>query len=130
MTSKHPIDVTGETHYGRDMGRKSFTLRLDHPEREALGNLSKLERRPMNQLLNEAVKAYLARRGRKERDLEETPARLRAYRRSDPGFKRAIEAFVEAEATLEDPVEGSVIEEGPARRSGSAQGRTRQLLDA
>ena len=40
--------------------------------------------------------------------IEATLARLKAYRDSDPGFKRAIGVFVDAEATLgrDDPAEG------------------------
>jgi hypothetical protein len=41
----------------------------------------------MDQLLNEAVKSYLSRRGRKERSLEENLARLRTYRERDSGMQ-------------------------------------------
>ena len=43
--------------------------------------------------------------------MEASLARLKAYRKRDPGFREAIAAFVEAEATFEDPVEGRVTEE-------------------
>ena len=115
------------------MTRKAFTLRIDDAERAALENLSKLERRPINQLLNEAIKAYLNRRGRVERDLEANLARLRAYRNRDPEFKRAIAAFVEAEASLKDPLEGAPLEgqfvEGEFK-AGPAQSKIRELLGA
>src|SRR6266849_10362950 len=91
------------------MARIPFTLRIDAEERAALENLSKVEGRPINQLLNEAIKSYLSRRGRKERSLEANLAGLRAYRKQDPGFQRAIAEFVEAEASLEDPLEGEPI---------------------
>jgi hypothetical protein len=59
---------------------------MDPEERAALEHLSKVEGRPMNQLLNEAIKSYLSRKGRKERSLEANLAALRAYRKQDPGF--------------------------------------------
>jgi hypothetical protein len=65
----------------------------------------------MNQLLNEAIRRYLRRRGRKERELEAQLAALRAYRKKDPGFKYAIDAFVKAEVSQKDPLEGEPIED-------------------
>ncbi len=116
------------------MTRVAFTLRIDAEERVALENLSKVEGRPINQLLNEAIKAYLSRRGRKERSLEANLAGLRAYRKQDPEFRRAIAAFVEAEASLEDPLEGEPIEgqfvEGQLEPAGRVQSKIRELLGA
>jgi predicted transcriptional regulator len=109
------------------MARIAFTLRIDPEERAALENLSQVEGRPINQLLNEAIKSYLGRRGRKERGLEANLAALRAYRKQDPGFQRAIAAFVEAEATLEDPVEGQPIEE-QLEPAGPVQSKIRELM--
>ena len=74
------------------MARIALTLRLDDRERDALENLSKVEGRPVNQLVNEAIKSYLSRRGQKERSLEANLAGLREYRKQDPGFRRAIDA--------------------------------------
>src|ERR1022692_489839 len=92
------------------MDRVAFTLRIDAEERAALEILSKVEGRPINQLLNEAIKTFLSRRGRKERSLEASLAGLKAYRKRDPRLKRAIAAFVDAEASLaasqDDPLEG------------------------
>ena len=116
------------------MARIPFTLRIDSEERAALKNLSKVEGRPINQLLNEAIKSYLSRRGRKERSLEANLAGLRSYRKQDPGFQRAIAAFVEAEASLEDPLEGEPIEgqfvEGQLKPAGPVQSKIRELLGA
>ncbi|MBV9183095.1 MAG: hypothetical protein JO356_17470 [Acidobacteria bacterium] len=92
------------------MSRSAFTLRIDAAERNALKNLSKIEGRPINQLLIEAIKSYLGQRTEKERSLEATLDSLKAYRRKDPGFRQAIAAFVEAEATVNDPLEGAPIE--------------------
>jgi predicted transcriptional regulator len=116
------------------MARVPFTLRIDAKERAALQNLSKVERRPVNQLLNEAIKIYLRRRGRKERDLEASLGGLRAYRRQDPGFRRAIAAFVEAEASIEDPIEGEPVEgrfiKGQLKPAGPVQSKFREILGA
>ncbi len=47
--------------------------------------LGKTLNRPMNQLVNEALRAYAGRRSAEiERDLEATLTRLRAYREQDP----------------------------------------------
>jgi predicted transcriptional regulator len=111
------------------MARIAFTLRIDAEERAALENLSEVEGRPINQLLNEAIKSYLNRRGRKERGLEANLAGLRAYRKRDPEFQHAIAGFVEAEATLEDPVEGQPIE-GQLKPAGPVQSKIRELMGA
>lgn len=112
------------------MARIAFTLRIDPEERTALEKLSKIEGRPVNQLLNEAIKGYLRRRGRKERNLEDNLAALRAYRKRDPGFRKAIDAFVEAEASLDDPLEGELIESqsGEAKPAGPVQSKIREML--
>ena len=116
------------------MARVPFTLRIDVAERSALQHLSKVEGRPINQLLNEAIKLYLTRPGRRERSLEANLAKLRAYRKQDPGFKKAMAAFVEAEATLEDPVEGKPVEgssvEDLLKQAGPVQSRIREMLGA
>jgi predicted transcriptional regulator len=114
------------------MGRTAFTLRIDAEERTALENLSRIEGRPMNQLLNEAIKGYLRQRGRKERSLEANLASLRAYRKKDPGYQKAIAEFVEAEATLEDPLEGEIVEAKlkEAKAAGPVQSKIRDILGA
>jgi predicted DNA-binding protein len=106
---------------------------MEPEERSALENLSKVEGRPINQLLNEAIKSYLSRRGRKERSFEANLAKLRAYRMRDPGFQKAIAAFAKAEASLKDPLEGEPIEEfavTDARRPGPVQSKIRKALNA
>ena len=105
------------------MARTAFTLRIEAAERNALKSLSKIEGRPINQLLNEAIKAYLGQKGRKERALHDDMKRLEAYRKKDPKFRRAIAAFVEAEATQPDPLEGEPFEE-TAESSSSNQTST------
>ena len=113
--------------------RTVYPLRMPREERKALELLSKIEARPISQLLNEAIQSYLQRRGKKERALEATLAKLREYRKKDPDFSRADAAFVEAEATLDDPTEGRIIDERSARenkRSGPIQRKVREVLGA
>jgi hypothetical protein len=116
------------------MARIAFTLRIDPRERAALENLSKVEGRPINQLLNEAIKSYLRRRGQKEQNMEANLAGLREYRKKDPGFQHAIDAFVEAEAGLTDPLEGEPINgefiDGQFKAAGPVQSMIRDLLGA
>jgi len=116
------------------MTRIPFTLRMDAKERVALKALSKIEGRPINQLLNEAIKSYLSLRSQKERSLEDNLAALRAYRKRDPGFRRAMTAYVEAEAILDDPLEGAPMEgrfvKGQFKPTGPVQTKFRKLLDA
>ncbi|MPZ21579.1 MAG: hypothetical protein GEV06_27360 [Luteitalea sp.] len=80
----------------------------------------------MNQLVHDALAVYLDRRTRDvERDLEAKLASLQAYSRRDPDFEDAIARFAEAEARLDDTVEGeSVTTTGPIRRE------IRRLLNA
>jgi hypothetical protein len=134
MMSKVDIDTTFSLQQTGDMSRIAFTLRIDAGEHAALENLSKVEGRPINQLLNEAIKSYLSRRGEKERSLEANLAGLREYRKKDPGFQRAIDAFVEAEAGLEDPLEGEPMDgefiEGQFKPAGPVQSKIRELLGA
>jgi predicted transcriptional regulator len=92
------------------MARTAFTLRIDAEERTALEHLSGLEGQPINQLLNEAIKSYLSQQSPKEASLEASLSALREYRKRDPGFKHAVAAFVDAEASLEDPLEGKPVE--------------------
>ena len=116
------------------MSRKPFTLRIDDAERAALKNLSEVEGRPINQLLNEAIKNYLSRQGRKERSWEATLEALRKYRKQNAGLQRAIAAFVEAEATLDDPLEGELMKgqliAGQFKPVGPVQSKIRKLISA
>ena len=116
------------------MARTAFTLRLDTAERVALESLSKVEGRPMNQLINDAIRSYLSHQGRSEARLEASLKALRAYRKQDPHFQQAIATFVEAEATLEDPIEGETCErllpEKQVTPAGPVQGRIREILRA
>ena len=116
------------------MAQIAFTLRIGPQERNALKHLSKIERRPINQLLNEAIKNYLREKGERERGLEASLAELKAYRKNDPGFRRAIAKVVDAEATVKDPLEGKPFEEpeggGSPKSPGPVQDKLREVLGA
>ena len=116
------------------MTRVALTVRIDAEERTALENLSKIEGHPIDQLVSEAITSYLSRRGQKERGLEANLEALREYRTQDSRFQRAFDAFVEAEAGLEDPVEGEPMNgefiDGQFKPSGPVQSRIRELLGA
>lgn len=90
------------------MSRKATTFRIDPAVQTGLSMLSKMLGRPQNQLVNEAVRDFAARRSREvEMDLEATLEALRAYRKNDPKLERTIADYVDAEASLkEDPAEG------------------------
>lgn len=95
------------------MERIATTFRIDPVVKEGLSKLSKLKHQSLNQLANEAIKEFVARRTLEVVDeLESTLEDLRAYRKSDPNFERAIAAFAEAEITVKhDPAEGRVVTE-------------------
>ena len=101
------------------MMRKATTYRIDAAVQEGLSILSKVLGMPRNQLVNEAVRDFVARRSQEvEMDLEATLEKLRAYRKSDPRFERALADYVDAEASLkadQDPAEGRRAEIGPAQ---------------
>lgn len=124
--SKDEIDITPRQHYALHMTRKATTYRIDPNVQVGLATLSKILGRPQNQLVNEAVRDFVARRSKEvEADLEATLESLRAYRRSDPNFERAIADYVDAEASLrEDPAEGQEVE-----GAGPAQARMLALLN-
>src|SRR3954447_3442059 len=117
--AKYKIHIISQRHHPRNMAIKATTYRSDPVVQTVLSTLSKVLGRPQNQLVNEAVRDFVARRSREvEKDLEATLETLRAYRKSDPNFERAIEDYVDAEASLkEDPAEGQRAEDiGPTQK--------------
>jgi predicted transcriptional regulator len=108
------------------MAGKATTYRIDPTVQVGLSTLSRVLGRPQNQLVNEAVRDFVAKRSREvEMELEATLEALRAYRKGDPNFERAIADYVDAEASLqEDPAEGQSGED-----MGPAQARVLELLN-
>ena len=106
--------------------RKATTLRLDPALLSGLELLRQLQRKPLNRLINEAVRGYVARRAAEvEGGLRDILNRVRAYRRSDPDFDKMWGEFVDAEARYvhEDPAQGST-----RKSAGPAQTLVRDLL--
>jgi predicted transcriptional regulator len=101
------------------------TIRFDSVVKDGLTMLRELLGRPINQLVNEAVKEYVARLTLElENDLESTLDDLRAYRKSDQNFDRAIAKFVKDEAAVKhDPAEGRIV-----TRIGPTESVVRKLL--
>jgi uncharacterized protein len=62
------------------MSPKASIFRIDPDSLVGLTNLSKLLRRPMNKLVNEAIRDFLLKTTPAERDLEQTLANLRNFR--------------------------------------------------
>lgn len=75
------------------MAAKASIFRLDPDAQTALVHLSKLLGRPMNKLVNEAVREYLKKITEKERELEATLGKLRAYRERDLQGREASASY-------------------------------------
>jgi hypothetical protein len=105
------------------MARKATTFRLDPDVQAALAVLSDIQRRPQNQLVNEAVRVWVAKRvGDVELSLESTLNRLRAHRLTDATGQQSMAAAMTAEAAVEeDPAEGVRVERTPATGPASAR---------
>ena len=112
------------------MANVATTFRIDPAVKDGLAKLSKLKRRSLNQLANEALREFVAKRTLEvENELEATLAELRAYRKSDPDFERAIAAAAEAEAMADrDPAEGRVVTAGKTT-AGRTESVVLDLLD-
>jgi hypothetical protein len=94
------------------MPNKATTVRLEPSLQRGLETLSKVLKRPMNQLINEALHDYVSSRSHDvAQDLSKTLSELRAYRRRDPSFKAAMvtAAKAEAERGQSDPLDGKVV---------------------
>ncbi len=116
------------------MDLKPVTFQMDKAERIALETISETEGRSMGQLLNEAVKCYLSRWNQKEAGLHTTLKNLQQYRKKNAGFQQAIAELVQAEATLNDPLEGEPMAGsfvgGQFEPAGPVQSKIRKLLNA
>jgi predicted transcriptional regulator len=105
---------------------KATTVRLEPRLLRGLELLRGFTKKPLNRLVNEAVLGFIERRSAQvESDLQDQLARVRAYRRSDPGFERAIGELVDAETRhgARDPIEGR-----SRKATGPAQAKVRELL--
>ena len=124
---KHPIGTLNTKAPAKPLAeRKATTFRLDAPLQEGLVLLQAVLKKPLNRLVNEAVQGFIERRTAEvEADLQQVLTRVRAYRRSDPKFEKAIAQFTAAEASLgtSDRAEGRL-----QARHGPAQAMVQDLL--
>jgi hypothetical protein len=105
------------------------TVRLDRDVQEGLRMLEAHSgvKRPLNKWVNMALTDFIERRAATvEKELDQALRSLRAYRKSDPGYKRAIKAFINAEVSgaAEDPMEGN----REPRAIGPAVSMVRKML--
>lgn len=92
---------------------RTKTLRLEPTLERGLAILKGVLKRPINKMVNDAVGEYIRRQtAQVESDLTTTLAQLQAYRRADPEFAAARQAFIEGEALYgkDDPMEGRIVE--------------------
>lgn len=104
---------------------KATTVRLKPELITGLSLLQRILKKPMNRMINEAVRHYVERQSSEvETDLQKVLERVKAYRRSDPNYKKLWAEFVDAEARYgkDDPVEGRIKSAGPV------QTRVREIL--
>jgi len=88
------------------------TIRLDEAVQKGLRVLEAHSgvKRPLNKWVNIALAALIDRQAATlESELDQALRNIKAYRKTDPGYKRAIKAFIDAEVAFaaEDPMEGS-----------------------
>ena len=88
------------------------TIRLADDVQEGLRLLEAHSgvKRPLNKWVNLALAEFIARQTASIADeLEQALRNINAYRKADPGYKRAIKAFIDSEVAFaaEDPMEGA-----------------------
>ena len=88
------------------------TIRLDEAVQKGLRMLQAHSsvKRPLNKWVNLALADFIEKQATTlEVELEQALKNIRAYRKTDPGYKRAIKALIDAEVAFatEDPMEGT-----------------------
>lgn len=110
---------------------KATTFRLDPRLQAGLSLIQGVVRLPMNTLVNEAVEMFVRARSAKiESELGSRLEQVKAYRRSDPGFKLAMKRVAAAEIDVlgRDPVEGHVAVTVSDKSVGPATAAVRKIL--
>jgi hypothetical protein len=105
------------------------TIRLDEGVQKGLQMLkahsgAKLS---LNKMVNAALAALIDKQAASlESELDQALRNIRAYRKTDPGYKRAIKAFIDAEVAFaaEDPMEGT----RQPQAAGPAVSMVREML--
>ena len=105
------------------------TIRIDEGVRAGLRILEAHSgvRRPLNKWVNLALADFIDRQiAPIEEELDQALKNIKAYRNTDPGYRKAIKAFIEAEVAhaREDPMEGA--SDRPA--AGPAVSMVREML--
>ena len=97
------------------------TIRLDAAVHKGLQVLEAHSgvKRPLNKWVNIALAALIDRQAATlEHELDHALRQIKTYRKTDPGYRRAIRAFIDAEVAFArgDPMEGSRTRQaaGPA----------------
>jgi predicted transcriptional regulator len=90
-------------------------------------------KRPVNTMINEAVKGFIQRRTAEvDADLAGLLSQVKAHKRRDPKFDAAFAEWARAEAKFgrEDPAEGIVVDTETAdAKAGPTQTLVRELLN-
>jgi predicted transcriptional regulator len=127
------IEIKALKTAGDTMPAIATTVRLDPEVKARLAHLSEALHKSQNHLANEAIREYLARRSLEvEADLETTLAKLRAYRETDPDYRRAIADAAAAEVAVpaaEDPAEGRVVADPHLTGSAETEPAESAILD-
>jgi hypothetical protein len=105
------------------------TIRLNQAVQKGLRFLEAHSgvKRPLNKWVNIALAALIDRQAATiEDELEQALRNIKGYRKTDPGYKRAIKAFIDAEVAFaaEDPMEGT----REPQATGPAVSMVREML--
>lgn len=105
------------------------TIRLDESVQSALRVLQAHSgvKRPLNKWVNLALAEFIEKQAATlETELEQSLKNIRACRKADPGYKRAIKALIDAEVSFAavDPMQGT----REPRAAGPAVSMVRQML--
>ena len=105
------------------------TIRLDEGVQKGLRILKAHSRNKLslNKLVNIALAALIDKQAATiESELDQALRNIKAYRKTDPGYKRAIKAFIDAEVAFaaEDPMEGT----REPQAAGPAVSMVREML--
>lgn len=105
------------------------TIRLDEGVQKGLRILKAHSRNKLslNKLVNIALAALIDKQAATiESELDQALRNIKAYRKTDPGYKRAIKAFIDAEVAFaaEDPMEGT----RDLQAAGPAVSMVREML--
>jgi hypothetical protein len=105
------------------------TIRLDEGVQKGLQILKSHggAKYSLNKMVNAALAALIDKQAASlENQLDQALRNIRAYRKTDPGYKRAIKAFIDAEVAFAavDPMEGA----REPQAAGPAVSMVREML--